>query len=329
MAAINILNIEGNKVSRDLKGKYLLLYGEPKTGKTTFATQAPKALLVAFERGYNALPGVKAVDVTTWDKFKQVVVQLRKPEARELYDTIVIDTVGIAGDLAEQYVCAQNGVPSIDQVPYGQGWGLLTKEMDKTFRSITMMGYGLIFLAHSKTKNVGTMDNEILSYAPEMSKRTRGVVNGLVDVIGYIHQQFDEDGNSVRTLITRETPLIKAGSRFKSLPSEIEFSYDHLVKALSEAIEKDAGSTGFITDEPITIDLPEEKRPFSEAYNEARELWKSIVLDENGEIIEDEARTLRSFINEVFGQPYRISEMVPVQQDLLEEVILKMKEYIS
>ena len=60
---INLLNIEPHKVSKDLSGYITYIYGAPKTGKTTLAVQMPKTLLLAFERGYNALPGVIAQDV--------------------------------------------------------------------------------------------------------------------------------------------------------------------------------------------------------------------------------------------------------------------------
>lgn len=94
--AIDILSIEPTVISRDLKGKYLLLYGKPKTGKTTMASRFPKNLLIAFEKGYNAIDGIKAVDVNKWSEFRQVLKQLEKPEAREMYDTITIDTTTIA-----------------------------------------------------------------------------------------------------------------------------------------------------------------------------------------------------------------------------------------
>ena len=66
--AINLLDIKPHKVSRDLSGYIIYVYGAPKTGKTTLATQMPSALLLAFERGYNTLPGVMAQDVNTWGK---------------------------------------------------------------------------------------------------------------------------------------------------------------------------------------------------------------------------------------------------------------------
>ena len=60
---INLLDITPHEVSRDLKGYTVLLYGEPKTGKTTTASKFPNALLLAFETGYLAIPGVMAQPV--------------------------------------------------------------------------------------------------------------------------------------------------------------------------------------------------------------------------------------------------------------------------
>ena len=71
--AIDILNIEPTTISRDLKGKYICIYGPAKVGKTTFASRAPKNLLLAFEKGYNGLAGVKAVDINKWSDLKLVL----------------------------------------------------------------------------------------------------------------------------------------------------------------------------------------------------------------------------------------------------------------
>ena len=69
---INLLDIQPHKVSTDLSGYITYIYGAPKTGKTTLATQMPDAILLALEKGYNALPGVMAQDITSWGEMKQV-----------------------------------------------------------------------------------------------------------------------------------------------------------------------------------------------------------------------------------------------------------------
>ena len=62
--ALDILSIAPHVVRRDLGGYTMLFYGAPKTGKTTIASQFPGALLLAFEMGYLAIPGIKAQPIT-------------------------------------------------------------------------------------------------------------------------------------------------------------------------------------------------------------------------------------------------------------------------
>ena len=53
---MSLLDLKPHEVSRDLRGYSVLFYGTPKSGKTTIASKFPGALLLAFEKGYNALP---------------------------------------------------------------------------------------------------------------------------------------------------------------------------------------------------------------------------------------------------------------------------------
>lgn len=119
--AIDILNIQPSVISRDLKGKYIAIYGKEKVGKTSFAASFPKNLILSFEIGTNALSGIRAQKIERWSDFKLVLRQLEKPEAQAMYDTITIDTVTIAWDLCETYICAQHGVQKISDIPWGGG----------------------------------------------------------------------------------------------------------------------------------------------------------------------------------------------------------------
>ncbi len=92
----------------------------PKAGKSTLASQFPNPLLLATERGYNALPGVFAQDITKWSDIKQVVRELAKEGVKEKFSTIVIDTVDRAATMCEKYICSQKGVNALGEVPYGR-----------------------------------------------------------------------------------------------------------------------------------------------------------------------------------------------------------------
>lgn len=117
---INLLGIQPHKVSKDLSGYITYLYGGYKTGKTTLATQMEGALLLAFEAGYNALPGVMAQDITTWGEMKQVYRELKKPEVKEVYKAVVVDTIDVAADKCKKYICQQNGIEELGDLGYGK-----------------------------------------------------------------------------------------------------------------------------------------------------------------------------------------------------------------
>lgn len=254
--AINILAIKPSVVSRDLKGKFVAIYSKPKVGKTSLACQFPKNLLCGFEHGWNAISGAMAVDILKWADFKAIVKQLDSPEAKEMYNTISIDTISIAWKMCEDYICDQQGVDRIGDIPYGGGYSMVEREFEKTIRRITQLGYGLVIIAHvdthlEKNGDDGT-DREVLG--PAIPKRAYNVVNQLVDIIGYIG--VDNDGQ--RWLYTRATPTITAGSRFKYMPDKIPLGYSELVNAIADAIEEDEKNGATVVDRAPLIPQPEE-----------------------------------------------------------------------
>ena len=118
---IDLLNLQPTVISRDLRSKYILLYSQPKAGKTSFAAQLPNNLIFSFEIGTNALSGIYSLPITKWSDLKIAIKQLEKSEVKEKFHTVTFDTVGIAYGLCEKYICAQNGVQSIGDIPWGRG----------------------------------------------------------------------------------------------------------------------------------------------------------------------------------------------------------------
>ena len=321
---IDILSIEPTVISRDLKGKYLLLYGKPKTGKTTMASRFPKNLLIAFEKGYNAIDGIKAVDVNKWLEFRQILKQLEKPEAQAMYDTITIDTTTIAYEMCEQFVCSQNGVQSIRDIPWGQGWTLVKKEFETCLRKITMLGYGLVLISHIETRKEKTADDsEIEILAPSMPKRCYEVVNQIVDIIGYIATEWDDDGNSYRWLYTRQTPTVMAGSRFPYLAPKIKLGYDELVAAINEAIDKQRDLDGATVVDKLERKTEEELN-FEEIRDEAQKIWAKLVNADPAN-----AEKVLKKVEMIFGRKLKLSEITEDQKDPFFLVLLEMRDMVK
>lgn len=296
-----------------------------KVGKTSTAAKFPKNLLIAFEKGYNAIDGIHAVDVNKWVEFRQIIKQLEKPEAKEKYSTITIDTTTLAYEMCEQFICAQNGVQSIRDIAWGQGWSMAKKEFDSCLRKICMLGYGLVLISHIETRKEKTADDsEIEILAPSMPKRCYEVVNQIVDIIGYIATEWDEDGNNHRWLYTRQTPTVMAGSRFPYLAPKIKLGYEELVEAVNEAIDKQRDLHG-----ATVVDRIETKQEvvldFKEVRAKAQELWEKLVG--NGDNANPEvANEILKKIEMTMGHKMRLSEFTEDQVDLLQNIVEEMEE---
>lgn len=329
---IDIFSLEPSKISRDLKGKFLLIYGQPKTGKSTFGSQLPRSLFLNFEQGTNALAGIRSVPILRWGDFKKVLSQLRKPQAREMYDSIVVDTASIAWQLCEKYICQRESVDTIRDIPWGQGWGMLRNEFAECWREITLLGFGILFIAHSKDKPTEMRDeegNEITAVAPDLPNQCYGIINSIVDIIGYLQVQMNSDGTSERFLYTRSTPTIFAGSRYQYLAPKIKFGYNELVDAIGDAIDKAVELDGAeVTDHTEIAQI--KARPFQEVINDAKEIWTNYLnTAKTEEEREQHLNVMKDVIRRIFGsEEFKLSAAVPSQSDLVELFVDEMRELL-
>lgn len=321
--AIDILSLQPNKISRDLCSKYILLAGREKIGKTEFCAQSNKSLILATEIGTNAQSGVIAQPIQKYADFKMVLRQLEKPEAKERYRTICVDTVGILYDLCEQFICQQNGVTKISEIPFGGGYTQLSKTFEGDLRKITMMGYALILTCHLKE----TYDDmgKLIGAKPDLNNRCLRIVNALVDVIAVITQTWNDKGESARWIRTRSTPAITAGSRFKMLDEVIPFGFHEFEDAIVRAIDAEEKNGAYVTnDAPIIV---EESLDFNALMSEAREIWIALVnREETDEGKENVVRAMSKKVEMVFGRKIKLSEVTEDQVALLNLAVMDLRD---
>ena len=320
--AIDIFAIKPHEVSRDLCGYTVLLYGQPKTGKTTTAAQFPQALLCAFETGYLAIPGVMAQPVNKWSEFKQILKQLDSDQARQQFKNVIVDTVDIAYDLCEKYVCNQNGVSTVGDLAYGKGYALAKKEFDEALRRIPQMGYGLVMISHAQDKTFKDENgDEYQQIVPTLANQPRLVVDRMSDIIGYAHPFQEEDGTVHTTLFMRGTPRFVAGSRFKYTPDSIDFSYDNLVNAIGDAIDRQAKDFGgqYVTDAPTTAHVTEPELNFDDLMNQFNTLVNKIQNATGSAFGTTWAPRIVAMTDKYLGKGKKVSEM---SRDQVEQLVL-------
>lgn len=77
-------------------------------------------MILAFEKGYSALPGVMAKPINSWGDFRKTLKLLADPAVKERYSTIIIDTADIAYQYCERFVCNNNNVDAVSDIAYGE-----------------------------------------------------------------------------------------------------------------------------------------------------------------------------------------------------------------
>ena len=323
--AINLLNIQPHKVSRDLSGYITLLYGPAKIGKTTFGSQMPGHLVLAFERGYNALQGVMVQDITTWGEFKQVVRELKKPEVKEVYKSLIIDTADVASDLCQKYICSQLGIDNIGDGGWStNGWSKYKKEFEDTFRTLAQLGYAIVFISHDKEKTIKPQNtSEYQQIGSSMQSSALTVIENMSDIIAYAHLKVTETG-AQRVLTLRSLDnSVRCGCRFKHIAPEIPFSYEALTKALNDAIDKEAKEhdNKYITNASVAA-------PVLKTYNydALRDEFDAFVVSLMQKDANYYAPRVTQVVEKYLGKGKKVSETTREQAEFIYLILDEMKE---
>lgn len=325
-----LLELQPNKVSRDIGSYVTYIYGEPKCGKSRFAAEFPDALFLASEPTQKAIPGIKIMDVTSWAEFKKMIRFLDDKQVKEIYKTVVLDTIDLYATFAERYVCNQAGVEDVKDIPYGAGYGRVEREFEQALRKIINMQYGLVLISHVTQSTFTREDgSEYNKLTPAVSsKRCKAVAENLADIYGFIHTV---DGHRILTLRAPDGS-ISGGNHFKHLVPEVPLSYEALTKAVTEAIDKDEeeiGNPEFFTDE--RIELPQEpKYDFNELMAEFKTLVGQIQKNVTKEEFKNKwAPKITEVTEKYLGVGKKVNDCTAMQSEQLVLIVDDLKAIVG
>jgi hypothetical protein len=309
-------------------------------GKTTTAAKFPNSLLLAFEKGFNAIPGVMAQPINSWGDFRKVLKQLKDENVQEKFSTIIIDTADIAYDLCERYICENAkrsdgsfGVDSIGDIGYGKGYTLLAKEFDECLRSIVQMNYGLVLISHAVDKTFTDEQNrEYNKIVPTLSAKAKNIVSRMADIIGYSRAVQNADGTISTKLFMRGTPRYEAGSRFKHTPDYIDFSYNNLVNALGEAIDKQAKEEGseFFTDKSSNLyEITSQELDFDVLLDTFNSMINNLIEKDEDYFQSYWSPRITQIIERYLGKGQKVNNCSRDQVQALDLIITDLKELLN
>ena len=232
-----------------MKPKIMMIcYGNGGVGKTTFASTAPKPLLVDCENGakYFGLRGIKmdVARINDWTDMKGLFEVAQSGE----YETIIIDPVGELMEKLKRYMVmkADKKLVMLDGSPTMAGWGWLKETMRNTLKVLRDSGCHILINAH-----VTEQDDEgkILKRPMLMTKLSDEIIN-MVDIVGYMEVVNTEDGEKRIIRVDSASDKYLAKDRTGQLGKIIPPNFEEIIDASQgNKVFKWSSSKAVITEE--------------------------------------------------------------------------------
>jgi hypothetical protein len=215
--------------------KSMLIYGDPKNGKTWLAASAAEVaafspvLLIDVEGGATAIArdwrDVDVIQVDTHEQLESVLDGLLTQDHK--YKTVIVDTLGVAMDRAEKVFGEK---PENKNNRFGK-WGDLKEWANQTVRKMHHAEFLSIFIAHAQDEKDDATG--AVKTVPMLAGSTRNTLPAIPDIIAYMTSEKTEDSTK-RALYLQGSDRLVSGNRF-GLPSKM---YDPSMKKLMDTIKK-------------------------------------------------------------------------------------------
>ena len=205
--------------------KVMLLYGDPKVGKTTALSQLDDCLIIDTEQGANMLDGyIEQVDTRD-----DLINLLKKATEGHEYTYVAIDTIDKIAEWAEEAVCREEQVSAIQDLAYGKGFGMVRERVLNTVKALKKIFPHVIIIGHRKWARAVVDSKAIVE--PESLDLTGKLKNMLMadcDAIGYVYR---DDEKKKLMISFKANEALEAGSRSPHLRGkEMELKWNQIYK---------------------------------------------------------------------------------------------------
>lgn len=204
----------------------ILIFGQPKIGKSTFCASMPDPIFIATEAGLNSLE-VYQLPVTNWAEFLEACGEVKSSDR---FSTVVVDTIDNAYVFCMEFVGEKYGFRHPSDLEYGKGWHLVQQEFKRVIGKLSQGPRGVVLVSHSQDVTLKTSTSEITKAVPTLSGKVRDFLLGLSDIILYAEIITTKEG-SKRVLHTAPSENYEAGDRTGRLPEVLPLDWEAVVKA--------------------------------------------------------------------------------------------------
>lgn len=226
----------------------ILIYGDHKIGKSTFASDMPSPIFIQTEDG---LSDIETEAFPLCESLVDVHAQLDwLIEQDHAYKSLCVDSLDWTEKLIWAHICKENGWEQIGDGAYGAGYKLSKNEWAKILDKLQFLNTEkrmlICLISHAKISKFEDPERENYDrWDLDLYEKSAKLICQWVDIIGFAAQKiavskkkgdFNADvtkakSTGERVLNLSKNPAYEAGNRF-SLPDEISLSWDVLATEL-------------------------------------------------------------------------------------------------
>lgn len=225
----------------EVKKRTMWIYGQPFSGKTTFADSAPDPLMLNTDGNavYVTAPYISIQDevkvngrittrVLAWQVFKDYIEELEK--GQNDFKTVVVDLLNDTYEMCRLYMYDKLGITHESDDSY-RAWDKVRTEYLSTMRRVIHLPYeNIILLSHEdSTKDLTKKSGDkITSIKPKMSEK---VADSLAGMVGFVGRAYVDDGKHLLSIKSDE--VIYGGGRLGISDVVIPLEWNEVVKLFS------------------------------------------------------------------------------------------------
>lgn len=241
MALPSTSRVDVQKTSK----KKIWIYGQPYSGKTTFADQAPTPLNLNTDGNvkYVTMPRLAIKDeVTTegritkrkfaWEIFKEAIADLEKGSD---FETVVVDLLEDTYEACRLYMYDQLGITHESDDSF-RAWDKVRTEYLSNVKRLLNLDYNIILISHEDTSKDLTKKggDKVTAIMPNLNEKASKKIAGMVDLVARLVVDGDK-----RTLNFKSDEVVFGGGRLQGVKTtEIPLSWDALCDVYNESIGK-------------------------------------------------------------------------------------------
>lgn len=183
--------------------KFLILYGRPKTGKTSCLAQLDNNLIVDLEGGSTFIDAlaVQARSVKDLGEIAQAIRAKNSEVGHNFYKHITIDNatrleeicLSYAATLYKKTLVGKNWEGTdVRTLPKGSGYFYIRQAVQKVIDMFRELCDEFILVGHVKDSQIEKDGTEISEMSLDLVGRLSSIVCGVADAVGYLYRKDNE-----------------------------------------------------------------------------------------------------------------------------------------